>query len=303
MRERIGFTAKDGTKLYGYRWDAKAPKAAVVIVHGMAEHCVRYDRFATALNEVGYSAMALDLRGHGMSAQSGIKGYFAKKDGWKVVLGDIKGFVDFAKEAYPGIPIVMFGHSMGSIFARVYISEHGQDISACILSGVTINKKGLRDVAPFITKLVSVFNPKKPSKMLDSMSFGAFNKPFEPARTKFDWLSRDEAEVDKYVEDEMCGFVCTAPLFGDVSRAILFTLKEENVNKIPKDLKVFIVSGEKDPVGSNGYDAKYLYDSYTKSGLDAEYKIYKDARHELLNETNREEVMADILSFLESAIA
>ena len=297
------FIAKDGVKLYGYRWDVSKPEAVVIIVHGMAEHSARYDRFAKALNGAGYAAMTLDLRGHGRSAQSGTKGYFAKKDGWKKVLEDIKTVVDTAGETYPGVPLVLFGHSMGSIFSRVYMSEHGGDIDACILSGVTINKKGLRDVAPAITRLVSFFNPIKPSKLLDSMSFGAFNKPFEPARTKFDWLSRDNAEVDKYVEDEMCGFVCTAPLFNDVSKAILYTIKTENVKKIPKQLKIFIISGEKDPVGSDGYDAKYLYESYTKEGLDAEYKIYANARHELLNETNRDEVMGDILKFLEKAIA
>lgn len=299
----IEFLAQDGTKLYGYRWDTEKPKAVMIIVHGMAEHSTRYNRFATALNGAGYAAMALDLRGHGRAAQSGIKGYFAKNDGWKKVLGDIKKVADMAKEAYPDVPLVLFGHSMGSIFSRVYMSEHGEDIDACILSGVTINKKGLRDVAPAITKLVSFFNPKKPSKLLDSMSFGAFNKPFEPARTKFDWLSRDNAEVDKYVADEMCGFVCTAPLFNDVSKAILYTLKAENVKRIPKSLKIFIVSGEKDPVGSDGYDAKYLYESYTKEGLTAEYKVYENARHELLNETNRAEVMGDILGFLEKVIA
>jgi len=301
--KHIELTAQDGKQISGYSWDVENPKAVVVIVHGMAEHSARYARFAADLNENQYAAMAVDLRGHGKTVQNGTKGYFARKNGWKVVMQDIKALVDLSKSTYPDTPIVLFGHSMGSIFARVFMMDYGKEIKACILSGVTISQKGLRDVAPFITKIFSLFGAKKPSNMLDSMSFGAFNKPFEPARTKFDWLSRDVAEVDKYVADDFCGFVCTPPLFCDVASAILYTIKDENIDKIPKDMKINIISGAKDPVGSDGYDAKYLFDSYIKAGIDTEYKIYEDARHELLNETNKEEVTGDILNFLERTIA
>ena len=300
--DALKIKAADGVELGGYEWPHKSPKAVVVIVHGMAEYAVRYDRFAGELNENGYAAIALDLRGHGLSIQDGLKGYFAAKDGWRVVERDIKTLVDEAKKRYPDVPVVLFGHSMGSIFGRVFMMDYGDEIDACILSGVTINKKGLRDVAPFVTALFSLFGAKKPSKALDSMSFGAFNKPFEPAKTPFDWLSRDEAEVQKYVDDELCGFVCTPSLFGDVAKSILYTLKEENVAKIPKDLKVFIISGAKDPVGSDGYDAEYLRGSYEKAGIEVECKVYEDARHELLNEINRDDVTYDIINFLEKTI-
>lgn len=299
MKE-ITIKSLDNINIHGYKWHVDSPKAVVVIVHGMAEHSARYDRFAKNLNAQGFAAMAIDLRGHGKTAD--INGYFAKKDGWKLVLQDIKLLAETAKAEYPSVPVILFGHSMGSIFARAALVDFGDMFDACVLSGVSISKKGLRDVAPFMAKLFSLFGANKPSKMLDSMTFGAFNNAFKPNRCGFDWLSRDEAEVDKYIEDDMCGFVCTSSLFYDLSKTLLYTLKKENVSMIPKGKKIFIVSGEKDPCGSDGYDAKYLYDSYSGLGLDVEYKVYDDARHELLNETNREDVSRDIINYLERAI-
>ncbi len=300
--QHINITANDGLKLGGYKWHLDNPKAIVVIVHGMAEHSARYDRFAKDLNENGYASVAVDLRGHGKSVEDGKKGYFVKKDGWRIVLDDIKVLVDFAKESYPDVPVILFGHSMGSIFSRVFMMDYGKEIDVCVLSGVTINKKGLRDIAPLITNIVALFGADKPSSLLNDMSFGEFNKQFEPARTAFDWISRDEDEVDKYIKDDMCGFACTPKLFNDVSKSILYTLKQDNIERIPKDLKTFIVSGEKDPAGSNGYDAKYLYESYKSTGVPVECKVYPDARHELLNEINRDEVTRDIISFLDSCV-
>ena len=295
--------AADGVDLGGYLWHIEKPKATVAIIHGMAEHSARYDGFAKHLNDKGYAVLSIDLRGHGKSVQDGKKGYFAPKGGMEKVVGDIKLLVETAKNTYKDVPVVMFGHSMGSIFARVFISEHPGCVKSCILSGVTINKKGLRDIAPFMTSVFSLFGADKPSKTLDSLSFGAFNKPFEPAKTDFDWLSRDEAEVKKYVDDELCGFVCTPSLFYDVSKAILYTLKKENIHKIDKDTDIFIVSGAKDPVGSDGFDAKYLHEAYTNAGLKAKFKVYEDARHELLNEINKHEVISDISQYLEAVFA
>ncbi len=300
--QSIVITARDNYKLKGYLWKTDKPKAIVAIVHGMAEHCARYDRFAKQLNKNGYAVIAIDLRGHGKTSEGDIQGYFAKKNGKEIVLDDIRKLVQEAKSTYPKIPVVLFGHSMGSIFARASMMDYGEEFDACILSGVTISQKGLRDVAPAMTKVFSLFGAKKPSNALDTLSFGAFNKPFQPSRTSFDWLSRDEKEVDKYVSDELCGFVSTPSLFYDVATTILYTLKNENINKIPKDLKIFIISGGKDPCGSDGYDAKFLADSYVEANLNATYKIYEDARHEILNETNRDEVTKDVIDYLEQIV-
>lgn len=294
----ITIKGREDKNVHGYMWHVDSPKAVVAIIHGMAEHSARYDRFAKALNEHNMAALSIDLRGHGKTAE--IQGYFSKKDGWKLVLDDIRLLIKRAKSEYNDVPVILLGHSMGSIFARAAMIDFGDEFDACVLSGVTINKKGLRDIAPFMTKVFGLFGASKPSKALDSMSFGSFNSAFKPNRCDFDWLSRDEAEVDKYVNDDMCGFVCTPSLFHDVSKTILYTIK--NVDKIPKNKKIFIVSGAKDPCGSDGIDAKFLYDSYKGAGLDVKYKIYDDARHELLNETNREDITRDIINYLERSI-
>ncbi len=300
--QNITITGADDYQLKGFIWQVENPNAVVALVHGMAEHSARYDRFAKALNNNNIAVISVDLRGHGKTVLSDVKGYFAKKNGQNIVLDDIRKLIKKAKSAYPCIPVVLFGHSMGSIFARASMMNFGNEFEACILSGVTINKKGLRDIAPLLTKLISVFGAKKPSKILDSMTFGAYNNAFKPSRTDFDWLSRDEKEVDKYITDNMCGFISTPSLLNDVAKTLLYTLKQKNIADIPKDMKIYIISGKKDPCGSNGFDAKYLYDSYKNAGLDVKYKIYENARHDLINEANRDDVIDDIINYLEDNI-
>lgn len=300
MSNRIDFTltSKDGTNLSCYEWPAENARAVVVIVHGMAEHAARYGRFAGALNSAGFAAVSMDLRGHGGTA-NGRQGWFAEKAGWKVVLEDIRQLTQWAADRYSGKPLVLFGHSMGSIFARAALPAFGSLYQTAVLSGVTVDMPVRRNVAPLIAGIVGAAGGMgKPSPTLDSLTFGAYNQQFQPARTKFDWLSRDPDEVDKYVTDPACGFVCTGSMFVDVSRVLLETLKRANVAKIPKDLPVLIVSGEKDPAGMNGQAAAFLEKQYRAAGLDVSVKVYPDARHELLNETNRDEVTGDILSFL-----
>jgi alpha-beta hydrolase superfamily lysophospholipase len=303
MRERIEIAAQDGAKLIGYLWRRESPKAVVAIVHGLAEYCLRYDEFAGFLNANGYAAISIDLRGHGETAENGMLGHFADKNGDKLVTGDVKSVVDRAKREYPRVPVILFAHSMGATFGKAAMIKFGDEFEACILSGDTLNKEGLREIAPAFTWVLSLFGRRKPSKTLSSMTFGMYNSSFEPARTKFDWLSRDPNEVDKYVDDKLCGFDGTPALYHDVAKTILFTLSQKNIDKIPKDMKIFIISGAKDPCGSDGKDIKLLYDKFKKAGLDAQCKLYDDARHELLNETNRAEVMGDILNFLERVIA
>lgn len=298
-RTDFSLTAADGAKLACYEWPCENPRAAVVIVHGMAEHAARYGRFAEALNGAGLAVLSMDLRGHGATATGGIKGWFAKKGGWLAVVEDIRQLSLKAQQTCAGRPLILFGHSMGSIFARAALFTYGDMYRAAVLSGVTVDQPGRRNIAPFIAGAVSLLQgADKPSKLLDNLTFGSYNKQFLPNRTGFDWLSRDAAEVDKYVGDENCGFVCTGSMFVDISRVLLETLKEKNVAKMPKGAPLFIVSGAEDPVGMNGRAAAYLAERYKTAGLDATAKVYEKARHELLNETNRDEVTADIINFI-----
>lgn len=283
-----------GTKLTCYEWSIDKPQKVVIIIHGIAEHAVRYDDFAKYLNSKGLSVYSMDLRGHGRSIDDGL-GVFYKRNGWEMVIDDISKLYAHAVKETPQVPIVLFGHSLGSIFSRAVLQKTNDKYEKCILSGVTVNKPGLRDIGPF---LASLFPSQKPAKFLDDLTLGDYNKAFAPNRTKFDWISRDEAQVDKYAEDEKCGFVASASMFKDSAKVLLYTLKDNNIKEMPKETPILILSGEKDPCGSFGYDAKFLADSYTDAGLIVRYKLYKDARHELLNEINNQEVYNDISDFV-----
>jgi len=284
----------EGTDLSCYEWSIDNPKTQMIIVHGLAEHAKRYDHFAKHLNNNGINVFSMDLRGHGESIDDGL-GVFYKKNGWELVIDDISKLYKYVNELHPELTIILFGHSMGSIFSRAVLQKCNDVYEKCILSGVTISKPGLRDVAPFIS---SLFSSKKPSKVLDNLTFGDFSKAFKPNRTKFDWLSRDTEQVDKYVSDDKCGFVASGSMFKDVAKVLLFTLKDKSIKQMPKSTPIFIISGEKDPCGSFGYDAKYLKESYEQAGLKVSYKVYSNARHELVNETNYQEVYNDVIKFV-----
>lgn len=289
-----------GFDLQCYEYPVQDSEYVVMIIHGLAEHGKRYHRFCEELNGQGISAVTMDLRGHGESIGYGL-GYFAPKDGWKIVLDDIHALYSDTRTKHPHAKIVLFGHSMGSIFSRCVLQTTQDVYHQCILSGVTVSKPGLRDVAPALAGFIALFNAKGPSELLNTLSFGAFNQAFENPRTEFDWLSRDPDQVDLYVNDDKCGFVASARMFQDVASALNYSLKENNVQKMPQTCPIYILSGEKDPCGSDGYDAQYLYDTYTQAGLDVQYHVYEGARHELLNETNAQDVMNDIIQFIQQS--
>ncbi len=302
--ENFVFNSQDGTKITGYKWIPKDVKikGVVQISHGMAEHAARYDEFAVTLGKAGYAVYANDHRGHGKTAGSlENAGYFADENGWKLVIDDLYAVTKIAKSEYPNIPLFLFAHSMGSLLARNYISIYYKDIKGVILSGTGGDPGLLGIIGMFIAKREAKKKGKKfPSLFLNKLSFGTFNKAFMPTRTDFDWLSRDEKEVDKYIADPYCGFVCTAGHFVDLLGGIKLINSAENINKIPKDLPIYLFSGEMDPVGANTKGVTQVYNSFKKAGIkDLEIKFYKNARHETLNEINKKEVYADVISWLD----
>ena len=219
------------------------------------------------------------------------------------MLSDIRLLTEWTAQKYPGLPLIVFGHSMGSIFAQAALQAFGSLYACAILSGVTVDKPGRREIAPALAGAIGLLQgAQRPSKLLDSMAFRSNNKPFAPNRTAFDWLSRDNAEVDLYVADECCGFICTPKLYCDVASTLLETLNPRKVRTLPKGFPVLILSGSCDPVGNNGQAARVLEQSYRAAGLDVRMMIYEGARHELLNELNRDEVTEDILGFLDAHI-
>ncbi len=296
------FTYKgdDDLNVFVYKWmPSGKPKAIVQIVHGMAEHAERYADFAAHLNKAGYAVYADDHRGHGKTAGSLENTGYMGKDGWNKMVEDVHKLTGLIKDENPKIPVFLLGHSMGSFVSRQIASLYGNDYKGLVISGSGLQPIPLLEVARLISGTLSIFGGKKRSKLLDNMSFGAFNASFKPNRTAFDWLSRDNAQVDKYIADPYCGFVCTARMFYDMSKGLMFIFSKKAVDMIPKTLPIMIVSGEKDPVGNFSKALKKLYLMYKDAGIkDVSQKYYPEARHEIFNETNRKEVYQDVLDWV-----
>lgn len=296
--------SKDGITVHCNKWilqkDIK-PKAVVQIAHGMAEHIDRYNSFAKALTNEGYIVYGNDHRGHGKTAGSLENlGYFADDNGWNLVVEDMHELTTMIKNDHGDLPIFLFGHSMGSFLSRTYIQRYGNDINGVILCGTGGDTGVLGNIGILLARNeIKKMGKKYRSKKMDRLSFGNFNKAFKPNRTGFDWLSRDIKEVDKYIEDELCGEIFTAGFFYDMLTGLKDLNKKENIKKVPKELPIYFISGEKDPVGKNTKGVLQAINSYRKAGInDISYKFYKDGRHEILNELNREEVYKNIIEWL-----
>lgn len=305
--KEFGFQSDDGINIHVYKWfpDDENVKAIIQISHGMAEHAARYERFAEFMTRQGIVVYANDHRGHGKTAGTLAEvGFLAKRDGWSLLVRDMFKLTLIAKNEYIGVPVILLGHSMGSFLSREYITGHGHEINGVILSGTGGNPGALGKIGVNLAKIISFFFGKKSkSKLMNSLSFGKFNNGFKPNRTAFDWLSRDNAEVDKYINDEFCGGVFSAGFFHDMLSGINDLFDEDKLQEIPKLLPVLLISGEKDPVGNNGKGVTETYELYKNTGLvDVNIRLYKDARHELLNEINREEVFSDLLEWINTKI-
>jgi alpha-beta hydrolase superfamily lysophospholipase len=302
ISESFTLKTSDHTDIFVYKWRPENPKALVQIAHGMAEHAGRYAGFAERLVNAGYAVYANDHRGHGKTAGTLDNiGYFADSDGWDRVVQDLRELTETIKKEYPGLPVFLLGHSMGSFLFRNYIFSDCSHINGVILSGTGNNPKVLITVARFLAgREVKKQGARGKTKLMHNLTFGAFNKPFKPNRTDFDWLNRDNAEVDKYIEDPFCGEVFTAGFYRDFMAGLQQIGNVNNIKKIRKDLPVFLFAGDKDPVGAKGKGVKQVYESFRKAGLkDVTCRLYEDGRHEMLNETNREEVYKDIIAWMD----
>ena len=276
------------------------PRAVLQITHGMAEHIDRYDDFAQYLAHNGVLVAGQDIAGHGKSIapEGGIPGYFGEGDGWSANIADMRTLYNTIKAEYPDAPYILMGHSMGSFLARTYASRHGEDMDAFIFSGTA----GKNPAVP-IAKLIAKSEIKKhggttPSETLNGLSFGAYNNAFKPNRTGFDWLSRDAENVDKYVADPLCGFVFTAKAFSDLFNGLTEIQQSDWASKVP-DRPILLISGTDDPVGGkNASGVRQVADKLIRTGHTVELNLYEQARHELLNETIKEQVYADLLDFI-----
>jgi alpha-beta hydrolase superfamily lysophospholipase len=296
-------------RVFVYRWlpDTGGPRAVVQVSHGMAEHAGRYARFASALTAKGVAVYAHDHRGHGRTAgDPSRRGFFAHRDGWRVVLDDLYAVTQRIGEDHPHVPRVLFGHSMGSFMAQQAMFERPSLWCGVALSASTSGVANpLAPVGRLLARLERLrVGPTRPSKLLTKLSFGAFNQAFEPARTPYDWLSRDPGEVDRYIADPWCGFDVSTQLWIDLLDALPALADPARLARIPKDLPVYLLSGSSDPVTGPVKGLQKLSDAYQSAGLrDVTWKLYEGARHELLNETNRDDVTADFLAWLDRVVA
>ena len=298
------FKADDQKPIFYRVWAPDTPeqtKGIVQIVHGLAEHSARYARFAEALVNAGFAVYADDHRGHGQTAGNPEQvGYFEDANFWESTLGDLQRLGELARAQYPEKPLFIFGHSMGSLLTRHLISMKGKPIQGTILSGTAGDPGALGNIGIFIANLSSMLSGrKKRSSLLTSLSFGQYNNGFKPNRTDFDWLSRDEEEVDKYVNDPYCGPKFTAGFWTDFLKGIKIINQKSTYEHTPNELPIYLIAGDKDPVGDNGKGVSATFEAYKKAGIkDVSCDLYKDARHELLNESNREEVTKTLIEWM-----
>ncbi|MDD4312227.1 MAG: alpha/beta fold hydrolase [Eubacteriales bacterium] len=284
-------------------WIPEDPHAALQITHGMAEHIDRYDEFASFLAENGVLVYGNDIASHGKSIVAGMpKGYFGEKNGWDAIVKDMQTIRELVKKDFPAIPFILMGHSMGSFLARTYAGRNGEDFDAYIFSG-TAGANPVLGIAKWIAKReIKKNGGKLPSETLFKMSFGSYNNAFKPNRTANDWLSRDEAKVDAYVADENCGFPFTAYAMYDVFTGLAEISNEKWAKRVPNK-PILIFSGAMDPVGGKGKGVKQVHGWLTKTGHNAELKLYEGGRHEMLNEINRKDVYGDVLLFINAVEA
>ena len=277
------------------------PRGVVQIAHGIAEHIMRYEAFMQFLAENGFVAVGNDHLGHGRSAERLDEiGIFAEENGWDYVVRDMALLRGIMKEKYPELPYVFFGHSMGSFLTRTYLILHPDDYDAAILSGTGHQSKALIGAGYLAASLtVKTKGPRASGQQLNDMAFGSYCKKIEYPRTPYDWLSRDPDAVDRYIADPKCGFVCKCSLYRDMMYGIRFLTSQENINRMNKDKPVYIMSGEADPVGDYGKGVNRAYHAFCRAGLtDVMIRLYPEGRHEMLNEINKEDVMNDILNWL-----
>ncbi len=301
-------TASDGKAIFVRKWlPTGTPKAVLLVIHGMAEHSERYGRLAEAMASAGWAVYAPDHRGHGRTAAAGELGFFAERRGFERVRDDLHELGRLASAESGSAPLFLLGHSMGSILAETYIAAFGQELSGVVLSGVVApSPPPLAAIASILARIGgSIRGWKAPAKLLHGMSFSAYNKDFEPARSPVDWLSRDKAEVDKYVADPLCGFVCSFGFYRDLLSGLRSLYgKASPFVGAPKTLPVFILSGAEDPAGGAHGFVPLLAGMFKAAGFESvETRLYPGARHEILNETNKEEVLGDVKDWLESSLA
>lgn len=304
MRNDLYYNSSDKiTKIHAVEWIPEGEvKAVLQISHGMVEHIMRYDRFANYMNQFGFYVVGNDHLGHGESVTSNeLHGYFQHPNGNKCVIKDIHHLRILTERKYPDVPYFVLGHSMGSFLIRQYIMIYGKGLSGAVIMGTGKKPEIALCFGKLLCKIAAKFKGwNHHSRFVDSIAFSLNNKKFEPARTDKDWLTKDEAIVDAYIKDSLCSFTFTLNGFYNLFHSIQFAQNRKNIERIPKDLPLLLIAGGDDPVGDFGKGVRSVYKSYKNVRIRCvDIKIYKNDRHELLNETDYKDVYKYIKNWLD----
>lgn len=279
-------------------------KGIVQIAHGMAEHHKRYEDFISYLNDNGYAVFINDHLGHGKSVSDDSQlGFFGTENGWKNIVDDTKNLTDIAKSELPDVPVILFGHSMGSFVARLYSTHYGDEINGAIYCGTAGANPAAGVGIGVVKSIIKIKGTHYRSKLIDKLAFGTYNSKIKPARTSFDWLTSDNDIVDKYIEDKYCGFLFTACGYRDLMEMIVEINRPEWFSAVRKDLPIYLIAGNADPVGNYGKGIKEVYRNLANTGhSDVTIKLFDGDRHEILNEKDKSDVYRSVLSWLNAII-
>jgi alpha-beta hydrolase superfamily lysophospholipase len=302
------FITPDNQILFYYKWFAAKNiplKGVVQIAHGIGEHAGRYHSIAQKLQNEGFEVYANDHRNHGKSAKNeDYLGYYDGEDYFSDALNDMRQFSEIIQKEHPKKKIILFGHSMGSFLSRAYAIKYGEDLEALILSGTGSFMRGLGAFGIFSSKFFTKINGRhKSNELLKNLFFAQFNRAFKPNRTSVDWISRDEQQVDLFEADPLRIEDFSLCIFLDILEGTKKINEIEAFTETPKNLPIYLFSGDKDPVGENGKGVIKVAENYKKAGIEnLTLKLYKDGRHEMLNEINKIEVEKDLLNWLNNLL-
>ena len=278
-------------------------KGVLQICHGMVEYINRYDEFAEFMAGHGYYVTGHDHLGHGKSIQTEEDlGYFNEIRGNQYVIGDIHKLRELTMKKHPGVPYYMLGHSMGSFLLREYLTMYGTGLAGAIIMGTGYQGALVLNAGQLICRVLAAFKGwKYRSKFVDNLSFGSYNKKFEPAETTKDWITSDKERKKKYVEDPLCSYMFTLGAYYQMFEGMKVLTRKDSIARIPKELPILFVSGEDDPVGAFGKGVIKVYEKYKSAGIhNLSIHLYKGDRHEILNEVNRKDVYEDLRRWIES---
>lgn len=292
------------TDLAAYRFVPQNPRAMVQISHGMCEYILRYTPFAEYLASLGILVFGHDHLGHGQSAKSSDDlGFTAEGGGADLLVDDVHQLSLFMKEQYPSLPLILFGHSMGSFIARDVLTKYGKDYAAAIICGTGGPETPAALGRVLASLLIKLQGERHRSPLLKKISFMGYNKKFGKGCDKNAWLTRDGEIIDRYRSDPFCSFVFTLRAYHDLFTLVERVSKKEWANQLPKDLPILLVSGEMDPVGGFGKGVRTVGERIANAGiLDLTVKLYPDMRHEILNEIDKETVWKETMEWIEQRL-